>query len=258
MCGISNQEKNVYYRTKFDTILCDKHFAQMIRYNRIIDPTSRTINDKNEIIYHDSYAEIVIRNKKNDIVAIAKIDLEDVERVSLCKWNVLPCKNKIYIYTKHPNHIKLHRYILNYSGSMDIDHINRDPLDNRKQNLRIVTRSENASNTNAKHVYRIGNSWRYEIIRYGKRFTKSGFKSFEDASAALQKCLSDVSSRVNELIDQFNKKCEINPYKGVYLKNGKYQALYYYKGTRYYVGTFPTPKEAFDARAELIKKLNLE
>lgn len=42
--------------------------------------------------------------------------------------------------------IRMHRVVLGYSGSLDIDHINRNSLDNRRENLRVATRRENVSN----------------------------------------------------------------------------------------------------------------
>ena len=42
--------------------------------------------------------------------------------------------------------IFLHRFILNYCGDKDIDHINRNGLDNRKYNLRIINHSDNIRN----------------------------------------------------------------------------------------------------------------
>lgn len=36
----------------------------------------------------------------------------------------------------------LHRYLLNYDRKDVIDHINNNPLDNRKCNLRIVTKNK--------------------------------------------------------------------------------------------------------------------
>ena len=40
----------------------------------------------------------------------------------------------------------MHRVIMDPPKGMDIDHINGDTLDNRKENLRICTRSQNAQN----------------------------------------------------------------------------------------------------------------
>ena len=255
VCGATGEKRNVSHRSDCNMTLCDKHAAQMRKYKRIIDPTLRTIRDKNEIIPHADHAEMIIRNKKNEIVAVTLIDLDDVDKISGRKWNVLPSRDKLYIYSRHPQHIKLHRLILGYYGSKEIDHVNHDTLDNRKANLRIVTRSENASNTDAKHIYRKGNVWAYEIVRYGKRFKKYGFKSYEDAAVGLQKCLESISDRVNELIDQFNIKAANNPFKGVYQRDGKYQAVYYADKQKHTIGTYTTPEEANKAREEYIKNL---
>lgn len=43
--------------------------------------------------------------------------------------------------------LRMHRVVLGYDGPLDVDHINRNPLDNRRENLRAVTRSVNAKNT---------------------------------------------------------------------------------------------------------------
>lgn len=46
--------------------------------------------------------------------------------------------------------ILLHKYVMNYhEGEMVVDHINRNPLDNRKCNLRIITRAQNMMNKNS-------------------------------------------------------------------------------------------------------------
>jgi hypothetical protein len=42
--------------------------------------------------------------------------------------------------------IKMHRIIMNPPKNMVVDHINHDKLDNREENLRIVTRQVNARN----------------------------------------------------------------------------------------------------------------
>lgn len=43
--------------------------------------------------------------------------------------------------------VLMHREILNAPAGVDVDHINGDPSDNRRANLRVATRSQNRVNT---------------------------------------------------------------------------------------------------------------
>lgn len=60
------------------------------------------------------------------------------------------------LYIRYDNYVMLykegklcrfHRFILNADKSMEVDHINGNPLDNRLENLRLVTSSQNKLNT---------------------------------------------------------------------------------------------------------------
>lgn len=50
----------------------------------------------------------------------------------------------------------IHRAVMRYPKGMDVDHINGNPLDNRKVNLRVCTRSENAMNKKTRADSRSG------------------------------------------------------------------------------------------------------
>jgi len=64
-----------------------------------------------------------------------------------------------------------------------IDHININPLDNRIENLRILTNQQNRFNTNARgtHFRKHNNNWSANISINGKKMSKSGFKTEEAA-----------------------------------------------------------------------------
>lgn len=107
----------------------------------------------NEYILHEKFAEIKIKNKKFGDCFV-KIDLEDVDRCKQYTWNLWYEKTKRFFYvntviTLSPKKLKtiwLHRFIMNYEGDLEIDHLNHDVFDNRKNNLQIVSREENMQN----------------------------------------------------------------------------------------------------------------
>jgi hypothetical protein len=69
------------------------------------------------------------------------------------------------------------------ADDMDIDHINRNKLDNRIENLREVSRSMNAFNTGSLNVSKNRNGWR---ARVGQK-SLGTFKTKEEAEAVARK-----------------------------------------------------------------------
>jgi hypothetical protein len=101
----------------------------------------------------DNTCKIPLRNKKGDIVNYTLIDKDNFERVNTYKWHIVSQKLKDSTYYKIcgiiDNNIKIllsHFIMGKPKNSMVIDHINNNPLDNRKLNLREVTKSQNAQN----------------------------------------------------------------------------------------------------------------
>lgn len=114
------------------------------------------------------------------------IDDEDVELVSKYKWHAAYSGRKDQLwrtaYAKthfkdesgRPCGIAMHNIILRRKPNrrMVVDHINRDALDNRKANLRIVTASQNIMNQ-SKHVKHADNPYRGVRVarnKYGKKW----------------------------------------------------------------------------------------
>lgn len=116
---------------------CAKHYMQYKRYGEVKE---RTKFDSNEIVLYDNYAEIVLYNNNCEEIARALIDIEDIDKVKDCKW----CLSHGYVYD---GKIRLHRLIMDCPEDMVVDHINHNPLDNRKSNLRVCTQQQNCMNT---------------------------------------------------------------------------------------------------------------
>ena len=85
---------------------------------------------------------------RGNTVGFAIIDLDDVGKCSKFKWHMKRSRNTSYAIAtiNEREKIFLHRFVLDYRGCMDVDHINLNGLDNRKSNLRIVSHSDNLAN----------------------------------------------------------------------------------------------------------------
>ena len=88
------------------------------------------------------------RNELSDKVAI--VDDEDyekvVEAVGRGKWYAHDNGGAKDYAMNGCSDKSIHRVVMDAPKGMDVDHINGDPLDNRKQNLRICTRAQNSQN----------------------------------------------------------------------------------------------------------------
>lgn len=104
----------------------------------------------------------------------AKIDSEDVERVSQFTWYARWDRVTFYARTKVGGRadnvsIEMHRFIAGTPDGMDTDHENHDGLDNRRKNLRAVPHQTNRLNT----TIRSGNQSGFKGVgfsRTAKRF----------------------------------------------------------------------------------------
>ena len=102
----------------------------------------------------DSHAEIVIDSKKYG-TKICLIDLFDVGSCKKVTWHIWHSKENDSFYVsgyilnsdgKRNKSIQLHRYLLEPSESLVVDHINHNTLDNRRNNLRIASTTQNKQN----------------------------------------------------------------------------------------------------------------
>ncbi len=135
---------------------------------------------------------------------IALVGDRDYARVAKHKWYALRDKNgRRYARSNVPlpqsggqRNIKMHRLILDLleQPQVEVDHRNRDGLDNRRCNLRRANRKDNMGNrqrncnntSGVKGVtwHKAGGAWCAKIGRAGKRIHLGLFSTKQKAAAA--------------------------------------------------------------------------
>lgn len=138
----------------------------------------------------------------------AIVDDEDFEKVSEFKWTAGRAGNTIYAQRRATislnvrKTILMHRFILGMdrSDKRVVDHKNGNGLDNRKENIRPCTVSQNSVNKNFKlpesgyrGVVKNKNRWDAVLEREGKRHKLSGFRCPTAAAMAYDK----LSKKIN-------------------------------------------------------------
>jgi hypothetical protein len=124
---------------------------------------------------------------------VAIVDSDMAELIGAHKW----CFAKAgYAKRRKPGGgtILMHRVIARARPGEEVDHINRNRLDNRSENLRIVSRSENVRNRVMKGFETVGHSSGY-AVRIGfmsKRHYVGRFKTIEEAHAAREGKLKEL------------------------------------------------------------------
>jgi hypothetical protein len=126
---------------------------------------------------------------------VALVDDEDYEELSQWKWSY---NGRVAMRGAFPDgrrkNIIMHRQIMNAPDGMEVDHIDHDPLNNSRSNLRICTRAENSRNRSPQ---RNGSSrflgvswdrqrqrWSAHIMMHGKLRRIGSFPIEEEAARA--------------------------------------------------------------------------
>lgn len=158
----------------------------------------------------------------------ALIDDEDFELVSSCYWiydsggcGYARGRPRVGRYglrrgvrRSTRKHIRMHRLIMNPASHLEVDHVNGDGLDNRRQNLRLVTRHQQMQNMKrqqrSKSPYKCVrkttyNRWEAYIRINGMRKHLGYFGSAEEAALAYDEAA----------IQAFGEYARLNLSKGV-------------------------------------------
>jgi hypothetical protein len=99
----------------------------------------------------EMYHSIRLWRRKIRVLPLSKgkfaiVDADDYERLNKMKWYVQQSEEYYAICRRGGKTIWMHRFIMNAPDDMKVDHRNHKRLDNRKENLRLATNTENNRN----------------------------------------------------------------------------------------------------------------
>lgn len=104
---------------------------------------------------------------------VTVVDDEDEHLARSRRWHALLARNRIYARGpsgKRNQRVYLHRLIVAAPPGLEVDHINGDTLDNRRANLRVATRQQNAANgkgwTGRRYSRFKGVTWRASRLKW--------------------------------------------------------------------------------------------
>lgn len=196
-------------------VYCAKHYQQLLKYGHTLDTNPRSTFDLNDFEFIDEHTvKIITFNRRSEVSGEFLISPQDFERVIAKKWRIWQGR----IYTGNYKPITISRFLLadeinKDSNNLVVDHINSNPLDNRRENLRLITQQDNLCNkillsNNTSSVAGVSfcsarDKWEAEISLGGKRYKLGRWQNFADAVYARyyaeQKIFKDKRSTQNDI-----------------------------------------------------------
>lgn len=151
--------------------------------------TSEATKKYNKYFYKDEETMYAVANNNDKIFYFST---SCYEKIKYYCWRI---DSKGYVVTNNPEngkYMSLHRFLMDFPD-LEVDHKNRNPLDNRLDNLRLATHSANNINkglqsNNVSGVAGVRktkhNSWLSSLRINNKSVFNKTYKIFEDAVIA--------------------------------------------------------------------------
>jgi hypothetical protein len=135
----------------------------------VVDPAGMCANFKRarELVPPDLVAALAAGAKLIPLTQdkFAVVDPQDYPHLSRYKWTAAKSPNTFYaVRSDRDKQIRMHRQITGAPPNLVCDHIDHNGLNNRKSNLRLCTRSQNARNQRPQ----TGRSSKYKGVSWHK------------------------------------------------------------------------------------------
>ncbi len=159
---------------------------------------------KNEHEVRGAVTALIIRRRDGTTME-ALIDSDQIEKVGRYRWGVMRGKHgAFYVIANLPHkdgcggQILLHRLVMDAATGALVDHIDHNPLNNTRANLRLASNGQNMQNlTRATkrsasgvlnvYWYKAYQKWEAGITVNHKRVKLGYFKDIRDAEAAVKR-----------------------------------------------------------------------
>lgn len=150
-------------------------------------------------VREDGVAEVFLLDRRGGVRAVALVDALDLPAIAPYRWRLLVAGGNHYALGRahegeQERNAYMHRVLAGEEG-LDVDHVDGDGLNNRRNNLRSATRSQNLQNrkgavpgSRSKYrgvdFHRASNLWRARAHLKGKLVWWAYFKTEDEAGAA--------------------------------------------------------------------------
>jgi hypothetical protein len=249
ICGITEDIKHIFYNKKIGMYLCNKHNVQYRFNGRFLDNNPHSTKDPNTYRIMGDYVEVDCYDNHGNISGTFICDIEDLHFVQEHIWRVTLKGTKPYIVTGNNKNYPItyfHRLVMNYTGELEIDHIDGNALNNRKSNLRLADRILQCRNLAPKCINKFGvrgisydkkyNLYTVDFTIDKRRIYIKPFKTVEEAVYARylleQKYNPDRYFSNDEVIFSYINKLN-------YMQ--KYNVEYYIHMRTFYLDKVPVP-----------------
>jgi len=165
---------------------------------------------KNTVTHNsDGTTHIIIESEVTGLIEVAIIDTEDYDKVKDYTWRLRKSQTKsdnVYYpqslsKENYKKTVQMYHLLVEVEKGKVIDHINGNGLDNRKENLRLATASQNQYNGRT----RVDNPHGYRGVYYAKRCPNNPWYTKIQANKGETKITKGNFSTKEEAAETYDK-----------------------------------------------------